>query len=205
MAIEPSDDELLARWNKILADGDQDKIDAFLAEVDTHDAAREARLTRPGALGGAAEWYAASGIAVFPCRPQGKAPLPGTHGFKDATTDLAQVRAWWTATPEANIGLPTGHGFDVIDIDPPHGPLSVLDLRDAGLVPEVIGKVITPRCGDHLYVRSTGDGNTSGILPGIDYRGLGGYVVAPPSIGPNGVRYTWARPLDLAALGVKAA
>jgi len=69
----------------------------------------------------------------------------------------------------------------------------------------VIGKVITPRCGDHLYVRASGDGNTSGLLPGIDYRGRGGYVVAPPSIGPNGVRYTWTRPIDLAALQVKAA
>src|SRR5690606_23413178 len=130
--------------------------------------------------------------------------FPGSRGFKDATTNLAQVRAWWTATPDANIGIPTGHGFDVIDIDPPDGPLSLLELRDAGLVPEVIGKVITPRYGDHLYVRASGDGNTAGLLPGIDYRGLGGYVVAPPSIGPNGVRYTWTRALDLAAVQAQA-
>lgn len=205
MAPEPSDRELLARWNAVLADGDQGRIDAFLAEVDAHDATREARLTRPGALKGAAEWYAANGIAVFRLQPCDKKPFPGSRGFKDATTNLAQVRAWWTATPDANIGIPTGHGFDVIDIDPPAGPLSLLELRDADVVPEVIGRVITPRCGDHLYVRASGDGNTAGLLPGIDYRGLGGYVVAPPSIGPNGVRYTWTRPLDLAALQVKAA
>lgn len=206
MAPEPSDKELLARWNTILHEGDQGRIDAFLAEVDAHDATREARLTRPGALKSAAEWYAANGIAVFRLQPRDKKPFPGSRGFKDATTNLAQVRAWWTATPNANIGIPTGqHGFDVIDIDPPAGPLSLLDLRDADVVPEVIGKVITPRCGDHLYVRASGDGNTSGLLPGIDYRGRGGYVVAPPSIGPNGVRYTWTRPIDLAALQVKAA
>lgn len=205
MAPEPSDEELLARWDKILRDGDQGQIDAFLAEVDTYDAARDARLTRPGALAGAAEWYAANGIPVFPLRPRDKKPLPGSRGFKDATTDLERVRAWWKATPDANIGVPTGHGFDVIDIDPPHGPLSLLELRDAGVIPEILGKVITPRCGDHLYVKATGDGNTAGLLPGIDYRGLGGYVVAPPSIGPNGVRYTWVRPLDLTALQVKAA
>lgn len=204
MATEPSDEELLARWNKILHDGDQDQINAFLAEVDEIDRKHEARLTRPGALAGAAEWYAANGIAVFPLRPRDKAPLPGTHGFKDATTDLARVRAWWKATPDANIGVPTGHGFDVIDVDPPNGPLSLLELRDAGVIPEILGKVITPRCGDHLYVKATGDGNSAGLLPGIDYRGLGGYVVAPPSIGANGVRYTWARPLDLAAVQAQA-
>lgn len=205
MAPEPSDRELLARWNNILHEGDQGRIGAFLAEVDTYDAAREARLTRPGALKGAAEWYAANGIAVFRLQPRDKKPFPGSRGFKDATTNLAQVRAWWTATPDANIGIPTGRGFDVIDIDPPAGPLSLLELRDAGVVPEVLGKVITPRCGDHLYVRASGDGNTAGLLPGIDYRGLGGYVVAPPSIGPNGVRYAWARPLDLTAIQAEAA
>src|SRR5690606_38765190 len=204
MAPEPSDKELLARWNTILHEGDQGRIDAFLAEVDAHDATREARLTRPGALKGAAEWYAAHGIAVFRLQPRDKKPFPGSRGLKAATTALAPVRAWWTAPPAANLGIPAGHGFDVIDIGPPAGPLSLLDLRDADVVPEVIGKVITPRCGDHLYVRASGDGNTSGLLPGIDYRGRGGYVVAPPSSGPHGVRHTWTRPLDLAALLVKA-
>src|SRR5690606_40517127 len=74
MAPEPSDKELLARWNTILHEGDQGRIDAFLAEVDAHDATREARLTRPGALKGAAEWYAAHGIAVFRLQPRDKKP-----------------------------------------------------------------------------------------------------------------------------------
>jgi len=51
--------------------------------------------------------YARHGIPVFPLVPKGKAPLTA-HGFKDATDDEAKIRAWWTATPDANIGMPTG-------------------------------------------------------------------------------------------------
>jgi hypothetical protein len=59
--------------------------------------------------------------------------------------------------------------------------------------------VYTPRGGRHLYVAPSGDGNAANFRPGLDYRGAGGYVVAPPSIGPNGKRYDWITPL---ALGV---
>jgi len=200
MTTEPSDEELLARWTTILHEGDQGQIDAFAAKVDALDAAREARLTAPDALRNAAMWYAANGIPVFRVQPHDKRPFPGSRGFKDATTDLAQIRAWWNETPDANIGLPTGIAFDVIDIDPPHGFYSLLALRDAGVIPEVIGKVVTARCGSHLYIHPTGDGNKAGILPGVDYRGRGGYVVAPPSIGPNGGRYAWSEPLNPTAL-----
>jgi hypothetical protein len=199
-----SEEQLLAQFDELVKRGDQQEIDAFLAGVDALDAADGARLTGPGALAGAALWYAENGVAVFRLQPRDKKPFPGSRGFKDATTDLDRIRAWWSETPTANIGVPTGHGFDVIDVDPPEGPLSIVTLREARQVPEVIGKVITPRCGDHLYIRSTGDGNGTRLLPGVDYRGLGGYVVAPPSVGANGARYTWVRPLDLAALAEAA-
>lgn len=197
---EMTEEQLLAHLDELLSRGERSEIDAFLTGVDELDKADEARLTGPGALLGAALWYVGNGIEVFRLQPRDKKPFPGSRGFKDATTDPARIRAWWEETPDANIGLPTGRRFDVIDIDPPQGPASVLSLRDADLIPEVIGKVITPRCGDHLYIRPTGDGNGTRLLPGVDYRGLGGYVVAPPSIGPSGVRYTWVRALDLAAL-----
>jgi hypothetical protein len=61
----------------------------------------------------------------------------------------------------------------------------------------VLGISCTPRAGGiHRYVRATGDGNGAKIAPGIDYRGAGGYVVAPPSM-VDGKRYGWAQPLDL--------
>lgn len=144
--------------------------------------------------------FAAAGVPVFPIRPRGKQPLTG-HGFKDATTDPAVVRAWWAQWPDANLGLPTGVAFDVVDIDGAvgvaslyNGPRPVVDTLD------VIGVARTSRDGGrHLYVPVTGRGNKTAIYPGVDYRGAGGYVVAPPSVGVNGVRYQWARPLTPAA------
>lgn len=134
-------------------------------------------------LGPSALWYAKQGWAVFPLAPNGKQPLlskrDGGNGLHDATTDLDQIRAWWQRYPEANIGLPTGHLFDVIDIDGPTG-IESMHALEPGALPDIHGKVGTPR-GFHLYVKNTGDGNRAGVRPGIDYRGQGGYVVGPPS------------------------
>ena len=57
-------------------------------------------------------------IPVFPCNPDDKRPLT-LHGFKDASREEAQVRAWWTRFPDAMIGIPTGEisGVWVLDID----------------------------------------------------------------------------------------
>lgn len=128
----------------------------------------------------AALWYGCQGIAVFPLRPNDKRPAT-TRGFHDASTDIAVIGAWWAACPEYNIGLPTGGTFDVIDVDPPVGPDSLAELESAGLVPEVIARVATPR-GEHVYIRATGDGCTTALRPGVDYRGRGGYVVGAPSV-----------------------
>lgn len=51
--------------------------------------------------------YAERGLHVFPCAPKSKIPPKGSHGLDDATTDAAMIRAWWTATPEANIDQAT--------------------------------------------------------------------------------------------------
>lgn len=142
---------------------------------------RRHRRTAP-TLAGSALWYAARGHKVFPLRPGSKKPHPGTHGCLDATTDADQIRRWWQATPEANIGLATGHTVDVIDIDGPAGVRSKLDHDDLFDMP-FLGLANTPRPGGtHIYVPAAdGMGNKTGLLPGIDYRGEGGYVVAPPS------------------------
>ena len=75
--------------------------------------------------------YAARGLPVFPCDPRGKRPLTA-NGFKAATRDEAQIRAWWQRQPDAMIGLPTGHasGVFVLDIDAkPGGPDGYASLR----------------------------------------------------------------------------
>lgn len=164
-------------------------------EADRRLADKRARLARPEALLVAARWYAGHHIAVFPCEPGGKRPLT-RNGFKDATTDLEQIERWWAATPQANIGLPTGRRFDVIDIDGPDGYRSFGLMREEGILPPVLAWAATPRGGQHAYILPTGDGNAANVRPGVDYRGRGGYVIAAPSIGPTGARYDWLTPLN---------
>jgi hypothetical protein len=141
----------------------------------------------PPKLGPAAVYYASVyGWPVFPLRPGDKRPAT-KNGFKDATTDVDRIKAYWTANPTANIGLPTGIKFDVIDVDLPDGPASLERMAN---VPAVHGLARTSSGGMHLYIEPTGKGNTAGLFPGIDIRGKGGYVVAPPSI-LGGVRQQW--------------
>lgn len=166
------------------------------AAVDREQAELDARLNVPEALLNAALWYASQGLLVFPCRPGLKVPAT-QHGFKEATTNHTQIIAWWTRWPDANIGLPTGHLFDVLDIDGPTGYLSLTELRARGLLDEpTLGSATTPH-GHHFYYTPSGDGNTTALAPGIDYRGLGGYVLAPPSRLADGGVYRWAEPLTI--------
>lgn len=161
------------------------------------DVADQLEQARPVDLGAAAIAYATAGVAVFPIQPLGKRPLT-EHGFKDATIDAAQIGAWWQQWPDANIGLPTGVGFDVIDIDGRQG-IATMYAGDRPLIDSVtiLGIALTSRdAGRHIYVPVTGEGNKANIYPGVDYRGQGGYVVAPPSVGASGRRYRWIRPLE---------
>ena len=127
----------------------------------------------------AALWYAQQGLRVLPLRPGLKVPAYGVRGYKDASSDPVQIRAWWQRMPKSNLGIATGHLVDVIDLDGPDAVRTWLSLDER---PQFLGRVRTPRPGGyHLYVYATGDGIATGLLPGIDYRGVGGYVVAPPS------------------------
>jgi hypothetical protein len=196
-----TDDDLGALILDTIRTGDIAAFHAFTVEADRRREERDRRLSAPGALASAAVWYATKGIAVFPVRPRGKEPYPGSRGFKDATTNLDQVRRWWTERPNSNIGLPTGDLFDVIDVDGEQGARSYRELLLSKTLPATYGCATTGRpCSRHLYIRPTGDGCATDILPGLDYRGRGGYVVAPPSIGETGRRYDWVTPLDLTAL-----
>ena len=135
---------------------------------------------------------------VFPVMPKGKAPLGALvpQGFQDATTDEAQVRAWWERQPDANIGLPTGAatGFDVLDIDAHSGGGETLEdwYTLHGRLPHTVESQ-TGGGGRHIFFHHY-DGVKSSvkkIAPGIDVRGEGGYIVAPPSMHESGRRYEW--------------
>ncbi len=144
-----------------------------------------------GDLLAAALDYVERGWPVFPCRPGDKVPLAelAPHGLKEATCDPDVVRAWWECCPGANIGIATGHAFDALDVDGPDA-LALLELAGDADGDDVEGPTVeTPR-GWHCYVAPTGMGNAVDLVAGVDWRGLGGYVVAPPSRRPTG-RYSW--------------
>jgi len=136
---------------------------------------------RPPHLAAAALAYAAWGWPVFPVAPGLKRPA-SDHGLHDATTDPATITEWWRRWPGANIGVPTGYAFDVIDIDPAGVDWWYRHGQPDGPLPDIHGTVSTPRVtGWHLYVEPTGMRNKTGLAPGVDYRGMGGYVLVPPS------------------------
>jgi len=149
--------------------------------------------------------YAKRGWPVFPCTPGEKVPLGklAPHGLKDATADPETIRAWWKVEPEANVGLPTGLHFDALDIDGPEALVALESVGGPAVVKEVDGLLVcaddvegptvsTPR-GWHCYVAPTGRGNTVklGGLADVDWRGRGGYVVAPPSVKADGGTWDW--------------
>ena len=143
------------------------------------------------------------GLPVFPIR--GKIPAT-KHGCKDATAEAAGVRRMFRA--ENGIGVATGHPLPtggrllVVDIDrPKDGELGGEDalglLRALGAIVPTRG-VVTGSGGLHLYFRALEECPSIGarikvgrVVLATDWRGRGGYVVAPPSIHPNGTPYRW--------------
>ena len=146
----------------------------------------------------AALWYASVGLKVFPLQPNMKMPHRGTRGLKDATTDRDTIIAWWQQWPDSNLAIATGHLVDVIDVDGPVGVKSWAENLD--MIDELthLGHVSTPRDGGtHIYIpASPVRTNKAGLLPGIDVRAAGGYVVAPPSK-IDSKTYYWRTPLNL--------
>lgn len=137
--------------------------------------------------------YVRRGWHVFPCEPGGKRPLT-THGLLDASTDEARLAEWSAEHPRANIGVRTGResGLVVLDVDGDDGAESLRRLESANdRLPET-WSVVTPRGGAHYYFAHPGGEirNSAGLLgTGLDVRGDGGYVIAPPSVGVGGVLY----------------
>ena len=145
------------------------------------------RVAGAPTLAEAARRYASHGIPVFPCVPGGKQPLTPT-GFHDASASRAVVERWWRRTPEANIGLPTGVavGVVVVDVDvhdSGSGYAAFDHAHRKGLTQGWGWLVRTPSGGMHAYYPPTGDEQRCWQTPAahIDFRGDGGYVIAPPS------------------------
>jgi hypothetical protein len=140
--------------------------------------------------------YAKRGWRVFPVWPRGKNPLT-PNGFKDATTDAATIRRWWSRWPKANIGLAVLGGFIVVDVDSPDA-LGSLRAKDLMLPSTATAR--TSRGFHFWYAVNCSVKNGVGVLPGIDIRAVGGYVIVPPSTHPSGATYRWQVPLERNAI-----
>ncbi|MDF2797556.1 MAG: hypothetical protein K0R85_300 [Devosia sp.] len=138
------------------------------------------------------------GFAVFPVRPRSKVPL--IKGWPEAaTTDEHQINEWWDVYPDANVGIATGakSGVLVMDIDIETGGMESLENLMAHEEWVDTRSVRTGTGGLHFYYEFNPSNpirnSVSLIAPGIDIRGEGGFVLAPPSIHPNGTPYVWIK------------
>lgn len=132
------------------------------------------------------------------CERAGKHPI-ARHGVNDATTKRDQIKTWWTASPDANIGIATGTASSIIvlDIDPRNGgvkPLKRLK-KELGSLPDTV-TALTGGGGLHLVfkypsfaVRKDTSGKKFGR--GVDILSDGCIMVAPPSRHASGERYCW--------------
>lgn len=155
-----------------------------------------------------AEWaedYARLNWSVIPMRPCEKRPAIAWETFQKKRASLKQIAAWFAKWPDANAGIVTGavSSLVVIDVDPAHGGADSLErLKDEFGAWPTTAEARTGGGGTHFYFAHQGDDlrNRAGLRPGIDVRGEGGCIVAPPSIHPNGRPYSWVpgrSPLDI--------
>jgi hypothetical protein len=131
--------------------------------------------------------YLAMGWSVIPISAKGKEPLIPWKEFQNRKATEAEVRSWFVRNPDANIGIVTGtvSQICVVDLD---GPEGIAEAKRLGISSSVVSLTGT---GKHLWYQWADVKNAVKLYPGVDVRGEGGYVVAPPSLHPNGRRYRW--------------
>jgi putative DNA primase/helicase len=144
-------------------------------------------------------WIREPGVCACPdgedCRSAGKHPLTN-HGVNEALAKGIDVDLWWQRHPSANIGIATGEksGIVVVDVDKGKGGFrSLKQIRKTYGRPPDTPISITGSNGRHILFLHPGERvkNAVGYMPGIDVRGDGGLIVAPPSMHVSGNRYRW--------------
>jgi hypothetical protein len=140
--------------------------------------------------------YAARGWSVIPMQPRGKRPLLAWREFQQRRASATEIERWFAHWPDANVGLVTGQvsGLVVRDVDARHGGAASVAAAETltGPLPPT-AECRTGGGGRHLYYAHPGTpvANRVALRPGIDVRGDGGCVVAPPSVHPSGGLYAW--------------
>ena len=151
---------------------------------------------QPPSVLAAALDYARLQWSVIPIRPRDKRPVTRWREFQHRLATEQEIDAWYQRWPTANVAVVTGEisGVVVLDIDPRHGGSDSLAQWEAehGPLPLSV-EARSGGGGRHIYFRHPGDivHNRVGIAPGIDLRGDGGCIVAPPSIHSSGNAYAW--------------
>lgn len=143
------------------------------------------------------------------CENVGKHPRT-KGGLKDASSDEQVIRAWWKQWPNANVGVCTGRGLLVVDIDADRTGRETLDdlVGLHGELPETV-EALTGGGGSHLFFSYPADrivpNGVDRLGPGVDIRADGGYVVAPPSLHKSGKTYLWEVSSDFASTPIAPA
>ncbi|MFX0198040.1 MAG: bifunctional DNA primase/polymerase, partial [Candidatus Hodarchaeota archaeon] len=118
--------------------------------------------------------------------------------FQERKATAEEIQEWWKKWPSANVGIVTGKisGIAVVDIDESRGFDAIQEYVPDSLI---IPTSKTPRGGQHFYFQAPeqGLGNNSRLVPGCDFRGDGGYVIAPPSTNGKGKSYAWLDGLSI--------
>lgn len=143
--------------------------------------------------------YARWGWSIIPLRAKDKVPAlskqsGGWEKYQTVRADETQIRAWWDRFPNANVGIVTGaiSGIVVLDIDGPEGEASLSRILEKfGPLPATLAS--STGKGTHYLFKHPGVELRNFAKKGvnIDFRGDGGYIVAPPSIHPSGREYAW--------------
>jgi hypothetical protein len=140
--------------------------------------------------------YGRLGWSVIPIEARGKRPLIRWQVYQSRHPDPREITDWLARWPDANIAVVTGvvSRLAVLDLDPRHGADASLERleQEHGPIGETV-EALTGGGGRHLYFAHPGEilRNRVGLAPGVDLRGDGGYVVAPPSVHASGAPYRW--------------
>lgn len=127
------------------------------------------------------------------CKAIGKHPRAA--GWQQlATNNKIELRKLWEQYPGSNVGIKTGDGVVVLDCDPRHGG----DVAPLDLPITLVAR--TGSGGTHHYFAGRERNSAGKVAPGIDIRGEGGLVVAPPSNHASGGIYTWETPMPAEGL-----